>query len=364
MSRRFFYFLAAISLFLFAGASASHAQWVPNGVPLSQATGGQQACQAVSDGAGGAIVTWVDYRGDGDVYAQRVDGYGNVMWTTDGIPISTATNLQTFPRIVSDGAGGAIISWRDSRGVDNDIYAQRIAADGTVQWTADGVAVCSATGGQDDPEIVSDEMGGAIITWIDARGGSYTDIYAQRIDEDGVSQWIADGKAVCTASGNQYEPQITTDGLNGAIITWYDYRNGNHDIYTSRVRADATVYWVVDGRSLCPASGHQRYCQIVSDGAGGAIVAWQDERTDSGDIYAQRVNSSGNLVWTTDGVGVCTNGALQNNIDIVTDGSHGAIILWDDNRGGGPDEYAQRIAPSGSTVCTSDGVPVAAEATD
>ena len=32
-----------------------------------------------------------------------------------------------------------------------DIYAQRISAGGTVQWTADGVALCTATGNQDVP---------------------------------------------------------------------------------------------------------------------------------------------------------------------------------------------------------------------
>src|SRR5437867_6075918 len=36
--------------------------------------------------------------------------------------------------------------------------------------------------------------------------------------------------------------------------------------------------WVVDGIPLCAASGDQMFPTAVSDGAGGAIVAWQDAR--------------------------------------------------------------------------------------
>ena len=54
-----------------------------------------------------------------------------------------------FPTIISDGSGGAIIAWMDSRsGAHCDIYAQRINASGVVQWTADGVAISTAAGAQ------------------------------------------------------------------------------------------------------------------------------------------------------------------------------------------------------------------------
>jgi len=51
--------------------------------------------------------------------------------------------------IVSDGAGGAIVTWSDFRGGDPKahIYAQRMNATGTPQWAADGVALCTATTG-------------------------------------------------------------------------------------------------------------------------------------------------------------------------------------------------------------------------
>ena len=101
---------------------------------------------------------------------------------------------------------------------------RRVDGSGAVLWTADGVAVCTATDHQEWPVICSDGSGGAIITWMDSRSG-YADIYAQRVDGSGAVKWTADGVAVCTATPNQYYPTICSDGAGGAIITWSENRS-------------------------------------------------------------------------------------------------------------------------------------------
>ncbi|MBI1923046.1 hypothetical protein HYR99_02230 [Candidatus Poribacteria bacterium] len=106
-------------------------------------------------------------------------------WPSDptvNVPISTAANSQQYPQLVSDGAGGAIITWQDDR---NSGYAQRVSASGAVLWTTDGVPV--AAGFSASPQLVSDGAGGAIITWFEYRDGD--DIYAQRVNMVGPSQW-------------------------------------------------------------------------------------------------------------------------------------------------------------------------------
>jgi hypothetical protein len=52
------------------------------------------------------------------------------------------------------------------------------------------------------------------------------------------------------------------------------------------------------GVALCTATGDQLYPMITSDGAGGAIVAWEDHRC-SPRVCAQRIRASGELVATT-----------------------------------------------------------------
>ncbi len=86
------------------------AQWIPDGAPVCSASQDQSSQQMTSDGSGGAIITWQDYRNGGyDIYAQRIDEDGFPLWTPDGIPVCTlSASGQGEPQIVSDGAGGAI----------------------------------------------------------------------------------------------------------------------------------------------------------------------------------------------------------------------------------------------------------------
>ena len=54
----------------------------------------------------------------------------HAQWQLDATPLSTAASNQEFPTIVSDGAGGAIVTWQDNRSGNYDIYVQRINAFG------------------------------------------------------------------------------------------------------------------------------------------------------------------------------------------------------------------------------------------
>jgi hypothetical protein len=224
-------------------------------------------------------------------------------WPADGRAVCAATNNQYSPTIVSDGTGGAIVTWYDSRnGTTYDIYAQHVLASGAVDgaWPVDGRALCTAAGNRFFPVIVSDGAGGAIVTWQDLRSGTY-DIYAQHVLASGAvdGAWPADGRALCTAPSNQASPAIVSDGAGGAIVTWYDFRGGAFsDIYAQHVLASGAVdgAWPADGRALSTVGSDQQSPAIISDGSGGAVVAWQDRRNSTNyDIYAQRVGLSGYL---------------------------------------------------------------------
>src|SRR5207245_1671589 len=134
--------------------------------------------------------------------------------------------------------------WYDYRNGNSDIYAQRVLASGAVDggWAVGGGALCTAAGDQYSPTIVADGAGGAIVTWYDSRNGNY-DIYAQHVLASGAvdGAWPVNGRALCTATNGQYSPTIVTDGAGGAIVTWYDSRNGNYDIYAQRVLASGAV---------------------------------------------------------------------------------------------------------------------------
>ena len=350
--------------------------WPADGRALCTATGAQFNQTSVSDGAGGAIVTWQDSRGttNYDIYAQRVLASGAVdpAWPANGRAICTAIAQQVLPIIIADGAGGAIITWYDHRNLITDhVYAQHVLITGAVDaaWPADGRELLPTGGNQQSPTLVGDGAGGAIVTWTNNAGGgaTTTDVYAQHVLSTGAVDpaWPAASLAVCSAASNQVSPTIVTDGAAGAIVTWYDQRNNatsGRDIYAQHVLSSGAVdpAWPVNGRALCTATGDQYLPAMLTDGMGGAFVTWQDLRDDatqSYDVYAHHVLSSGAVdgAWPANGRGVCTAGGLQGVPAIVTDGSGGIIVGWEDHRGADFDIYALELDPFGNIVAVTPG---------
>lgn len=340
--------------------AAGVAQWTTDGVAVASGAGDQSLCTIVSDGGGGAIIAWQDNRGGNfDIYAQRLNASGVPQWTANGVALCTATADQQVPKIASDGAAGAIVVWQDTRNGNTDVYAQRVSAAGVPQWTANGVAVCTVLNTQSGQAIVADGAGGAVFVWQDGRSGT-NDIYAQRANAAGTLLWPANGVSVCSAANNQNSPALIADGSGGAIVTWYDFRTGaNPDIYVQHVNALGSQQWGLDGAPVCVDPNVQQFPAIASDGSGGAIVAWQDARNGSGDIYAQHMSAGGTAQWTVDGVPVCTAANNQANATVVSDGAGGAIVAWYDQRTViANDIYAQRLNAAGVTQWTANGVAI------
>ncbi len=367
-----------LSILLLTYAVPSFGQWSGNpatNTPICIAPDIQDLPQLVSDGIGGAIITWLDWRnGPGDIYAQRIGANGFVQWTTDGISVCSNAITQNRPMMVSDGTGGAIIVWEDLRngGGVNDIYAQRINSSGVAQWVSNGIPVCTAVGAQSRPMIATDGAGGAIITWYDQRTSGQYDNYAQRVNAGGVVQWATNGVALCPNTASQIDPKIIADGAGGAIVVWKDNRtNTQTDIYAQRINGNGVIQWSTSGLAICVLRRQQWAPSIAPDGNGGAIIAWADQRDTiaipfTDDIYAQRVDSSGNRLWAPDGAAICTEPGDQRGPIILPDAGGGAIITWYDTRNGSSnrDIYAQRVGPFGFAVWSSGGVPICTAVND
>ena len=357
--------LAAL-LALSALAPAANAAW-PNSsftnLPVCTAPIGRSNAVAVSDDARGAIIAWQDLRGGTtyDIYAQHVLASGAVdpAWPANGRALCTATNDQKFPTIVSDGAGGAIVTWQDYRGgTTSDIYAQHVLASGVADpaWPVDGRGVCTAANYQQVPTLVSDGAGGVIITWYDFRGAISNDIYAQHVLASGAVDpaWPANGRALCTQPSEQTFPVLVSDGAGGAIVAWRDQRGfvSNADIYAQHVMASGAVdpAWIPDGNAICTHITNQSAPSIVSDGSGGAIIAWYDNRLTTNGIFGQHVLASGVLDPTWNGAGSTLTNYLSEQVaqTLVSDGAGGAIIAWQDFRSGSPLVFAQHVLASGA----------------
>jgi hypothetical protein len=274
--------------------------WGEDGVSLN--LGGCYAFDIASDNLGGVIVVGET------LAAQRVDSGGNILWQTGGVQacVSPAEEAQ----VVSDGAGGAIIAYmrdipcEDGRigYCDSDIYAQRIDAEGNVLWGPDGAPVCAGPSHPNTPKIVADGAGGAIIFFAfvgdEVSAPGYMAIHAGRIDADGHKLWPEDVEVWPTAYHS-----LVSDGFGGGISVWYggDGRSGG----AQRLDAAGRKLWGPDGTTLTFRDLHSELA--VPDGCGGVFVSWSVVEFKGYEVsevlyYVQRVDAGGDVMWGDEGI--------------------------------------------------------------
>ncbi|MBN3033064.1 MAG: hypothetical protein JW873_03105 [Candidatus Saganbacteria bacterium] len=331
-------------------SAAGAVLWGQAGIAVCNAPAGQFAPRLASDGAGGAIIAWHDYRsGAGeDVYAQRIDKNGQAIWASNGVPVCTLPGTQWYPRIASDEAGGAVIVWTDGRvsSSDNNIYGQRLNAAGKPLWDKDGLAVCSAPQNQEKPVILASDKGSVIVAWQDSRAGNL-DIYAQKLGGNGKPLWNKDGVAAVIAPYAQEDPQLADDGGGGAVVVWADDREENPAIYAQKISADGTVQWEDTGRQLAKAPGRQESPCVVKLQSPNWLVVWQDSRKGFPLIYGQKISHTGINMWPEAGLPLAPGNKAQERPALALAGEDQAVAVWQDRRNGEYDIYGQKISGDG-----------------
>ncbi len=350
-----------------------YAQWSANSTintPIVTAAGYQLNQEVISDGANGVITIWRDNRGGTyHLYIQRLDGNGVAQWAADGIQITTATPDVPHLKLISDGAGGAIVVWQDQR-TDNDIYAQRIDAAGNVLWAADGVPVCIATNNQTAPDITN-TSDGVIIAWTDQRnGGANTrevGVYAQRLDMNGVAQWTTNGELVIDVAQAQDNVRLVPDGSDGAIAVMDDESNTyTYRITSRRINSAGVAQGAASGVQMTTATGFPQYLyNVTSDGGGGVIAVWNDSRNAMGvEYYTQRLDNTGARLWDAAGVRLVTGSFFGGTCELVSDGAGGAIYTYNINNFPTDQRiFVQRVDNTGSILWAPNGVLLSNPAT-
>ncbi len=354
--------------------------WLDDGQPVVTATDEQTHARMASDGSGGAIIVWVDNRnqdsGDNrDIYAQRLDYSGSPMWGTDGIAIASGNDDQTAPAIVGDGHGGAIITWlsRDPSSVtDWYVYAQRINGNGEIQWQAGGVMVSNSlqTSGPNDPAIATDGNGGAFIAFDTATGVRCVRIFNNgNLYFPGINGIVL-GAGTIAGGG----PAITSDGSGGAIVAMADGKC----MRAQKVTSALGLPWGTTPVNISCDPRREARPAIAPDDSGGAFVAWVRQRHPVGDppgsqVMAQHVDSAGSSLWTPGGITLVDSSEVGGSDyawrtyevipSVTADGTGGAVVAWNDWRnepgtGGNDDIFAQRIDASGHAVWIAGGMSV------
>ncbi|MCW3090082.1 MAG: C-terminal target protein [Ferruginibacter sp.] len=346
----------------------------------------------VEDGAGGAYITWVEQLTDttSNVFIQHINSSGTELFTAGGLRLNSANGQNNnFARVVSD-AAGVIVAWTTA---DPDsiitvdyfaqVYVQRFTGAGAPQWTAGGVPVCTVPGQRHTPVLLGDGSNGVFIAFGDARNSTIdviknkfinVDIYAQHISSSGARLWGAGGLVVTDQLYNQETlisffsnaHPIVSDGSGGFIVVYNDYRNDNNGkprLYAQRLNSSGVQQWVAQGIALSTnpltfTTGLPNLV-VVSDGASGAVVAWNESLIFSGVEHAQRITGAGTLSWGTNGITVNPATDIATGAYMATDANGDYIFCWSGiNFSNEAFVRAQKINNAGAPLWDAAGVPV------
>ncbi len=349
--------------------------WPTNGRVVCDAVSSQGDVQGCSDGQGGVIVAWTDFRnGDEyantnpDIYAVRLMGDGSVApgWTEGGIPLAADSAAHEWlPVVESDGLGGAYVThWLGSP--STDIRVLRVHGTGAFDsgWPTGGV---SATDHHDAglPSACSDGSGGLFVAWTDERTYvgfpppiAFTDVYATYLLSDGsfAPGWGVNGLPIAAKLGGEFNVRVAEDGLGHFLLTWNDHtaEYGGGRSMATRILRDGTRApgWPSDGALVTTRVGAEFYSDICADGSGGAFAvaeSWESNQF----VIAQRFTATGTVApgWSPDGVTMWPIPGHQSDPVVVPSPPGSAIAVWYDSRGPA-DIYAQRLVLDGVVATT------------
>ena len=346
--------------------------WSDNGIGIRQGYHIEWQRTADVGNNGEIIFAWSDTRDGGrDIYAKKIDTNGNELWNSEGQVIVEAPGRQEDPQLVNDGNGGAYVIWKDYRDEpdDGDFYAQHILSDGSLAWDPLGVALTSVSGKQTSPNLCVDGQGGAFAIWKDeSLEAGVPPLYGTHLgpnQEDIINPGV--GVLLNSSNLNYGGVSLEVSAAGSAILVW-SYNINDDDIYAQRIDTSCNTLWSTPqegGIVVSNDDGNQSSSRVTYYNEQASIVAWEDDRSGDDDIYAQFIYMDGTVLYENDLL-VCAATDRQFKPRVKAD-SQGAIVVWSDlrdNAGAIPVNnhvYAQKITIENGLMWDSE-VAIAVDA--
>lgn len=162
-----------------------------------------------------------------------------------------------------------------------------------------------------------------------------------------------DGGTLITTYSERGKVDIVTDDAGGAIVAWESGGSTvvQHGVYVQRIGRFGELLWTEEGVLLGNSPGIARVPELSADGAGGAIITWaRNGALLENGIYAQKLDASGSTLWASNGIDVSVFSPsvyyYDPHLAVHDDGS--THVAWVDGFGSQSTIAFQRITPSGS----------------
>ncbi len=355
-----------ILLCAFVMATAALAQW--SGDPMQNLavavkTNDQVQPKVGTLPDGSAYVSWFDNETGGyDVYLQYFDGKGYAQWSTGGILIADRNYSSTTDYgFTVDGAGNALLAFNDDRSGNDQITVTKVSPAGVQLWGPTGVQASSGTAPKYAPDVAVTSDGGIAVGWTGGGKKGVDTVYAAKLDANGSMLWDV---ALGSAKGYDYAFSHLAPADNGSVIVLMvrtavkSLGTGNRGLFAQKYSAKGRPAWgkgvvVLDNASL---QGGE-FPDIVSDGAGGAVMAWY---TTGGESYVQHLDASGLELFPHNGLAAATNGDSRTEPSFTFDAASGTttMVYNETFLATGNGIGGQRFSSAGVRLWTNDGVTI------
>jgi len=294
------------------------------------------------DANGDFVVAWQVLNSNSYLYgvsAQRFNLAGSPQGST--LTVTSGSSRSTMgekPEVAMDSTGDFTIAYQ---GYDSNllgIFAQRFNSTGVAQGSIFPVNTVT-TGNQSGPTIAMDSAGDFVIAWQDGGQAQNAGIYAQRYNSSGVAQGGNTAINTVTSGASPGNPSVAMEPTGQYAIAWQFAQTaagtgtGFQGIETQRFGATGSALTGVVQLNT-PENYNQGNPAVAIDGEGDFVVAWASygqggTASSVNTILAQRVNSGGTLIGTTQFTPSTQSGDNQRFPSIANDPYGDTMIVWE-----------------------------------
>jgi hypothetical protein len=185
------------------------------------------------------------------------------------------------------------------------------------------------------------------------------------------AQWSSNpaaNLAIADVNGDQAVPRIAASGDGSTWMAWFDNRSGSYAVYVQHVNALGVETFPHLGLlvSANPQSTSLIGWDMISDGAGGCVLAFTDTRSGPDlDVYAYRIDVAGNFLWGPNGVTLSSNADGEGNPSCARTSDGSFVIAWTRGPATGPGAvHMQKLDPAGAPQFAGDGLQIVAPASE
>jgi hypothetical protein len=316
--------------------------WPLGGRAVCAARQSQYNLDACPDGAGGVLLVWQDFRDErsSTIYLQRITESGDPApgWPEGGMAPAPGGREQAVPRVAPDGTGGALVFWQERDGGGLGLRVQRVTGEGAIApaWPRPGALLVPGSQHVSGVSVRDDASGRVTVLWQCAAGSSGATLQLAGLDIGPVpgSDWAAIATTLAVGASLISDGTLLRSSDGGLLLGWSEMIAGLTAVKLARLAQGGALAagWPTTGATVVASDASLSAPALLADGAGGALVAWEDHRGGSrGDIYAQHVLGDGALdsLWAG-GVPVATGGPGKFAPMLASDWSGGAIVTWSD----------------------------------